>query len=217
MNIKDSTLNILYFYSKFNFRLLADCEFLRTHNKGHSALFSIFLILENIIKSKLNDYESNLKPLIKKLLDLKIINQTEHNFLSNSQNGIRIIRNIFAHANLSKYDLIFEDDETTYPLSENENCILFYDFISEIIFFIILKIIHTDLENNIVLDPNFEEVILGKSKYEIIVRSPEELMRLKGIHIKDSFKNLPESVKYRLVENSSDIKILEVILKNLLK
>ena len=42
-------------------------------------------------------------------------------------------------------------------------------------------------------------------------------MKFKGIEINDEFKNLSQSSKYRLVENSSDTYILEQIFKNLLK
>ncbi len=181
--LKQQTFNSLQFYSKYYFRLLSDCEYLRSQEKGHSALFALFSILENIIKSSLNDFKSNFNILVKKLFELNIISEIEYNFLNNQEIGIRKIRNIFAHGNLSKYDLKYDDEPATYPLTENETCLKFYDQISEILFSIILKIIDNEMNSNLNLkmNNNFTEKIIEELKFKIIIRSPEELMKFKGI------------------------------------
>lgn len=68
------------------------------------------------------------------LKNQEFITQIEYSFLNDRNNSIRKLRNLLAHANLSKYNLIFieENKEILYPLTENETCIKFYEMISKI-------------------------------------------------------------------------------------
>ena len=217
MNVKELTFKNLHYYSKYYFGILNDCEFLRKENKGHFALFSIFSLLENIIKSTLNNFEITFQKSVEKLYELNVISESENNLLNDKYNGFRKLRNIFAHANLSKYDLEYANEKVTFPLSENENCLKLYDEISEIIFFIILKLINIEMKVHLDINQNFSEEIINNFNYKIILRTPEELMKFKGLNLSNEFIKLPESAKYRLVENSSDTFIMQQILKNLLE
>lgn len=211
---KNELIHQLNYYSKYYCRQLIECESLFENGNGHISVFYLFSLLENVIKSTLNDFESTNYKLIQKLQENYIINQTESEFLNNSQNGIRKIRNIFAHANLSKFDLKFSNEVASYPFTENETCLLLYSKLSNIICGIILKIITPllILDNELDLTHSIE-----KLDYQIIEHTSEELMKYKGMDTENikGWNELNESSKYRLAENSSDVHILSGILGNL--
>mgnify|MGYP006362048569 CR=1 FL=1 len=74
---------------------------------------------------------------------------------------------------LSKYDLKYDDEPATYPLTENETCLKFYDQISEILFSIILKII--DNEMNSIFNNFSEKDEKFVSYYVHIVRENDNI------------------------------------------
>jgi hypothetical protein len=210
--LKNELFHLLAYYSKYYFGQFSECERLFNEEKGHISLFYLFALFENIVKSSLNDFESTFFNLIKKLKDENLINETELNFLNDSELGVRKIRNILAHANLSKYDLKLENEIKTYPFTENETCLIIYEMLSDIISGIIIKIIKPGLEVELEVElDNFIENL----DYKFIIRTPEELMVFKGIPTNPIWDEMDEATKYRLVENSQDVNILSLLLKNL--
>ena len=59
--------------------------------------------MENIVKSQIKNYELNFVQGIDKLKEKNYISEIECDFLNNKDYGIRRIRNLLAHSNLSKY------------------------------------------------------------------------------------------------------------------
>ena len=97
-----------------------------------------------------------------------------------------------------------------YPFTENENCELFYDLISDIIFNIICKIAiqYLIIDQEIILDTAIKEL-----NYSIITFTPEQILEEKGIDCKTLFgwDKLDESEKYRQAENAQNVKILSYL------
>lgn len=210
--LKSELFNLLAYYSKYYFGQFAECESLYNEEKGHISLFYLLTLFENIIKSSLNDFESTFFNLINKLKEENLITETELNFLNDLELGVRKIRNILAHANLSKYDLKLENELKTYPFTENQTCLIIYERLSDIISGIIIKIIKPGLE--IELEVELDSLI-DKLDYSFITRTPEELMTFKGIPTSPIWDQMDESTKYRLVENSFDVNILTEFFRNL--
>lgn len=181
-------------------------NFKRKDFNGHASLIYLFNILENIIKSQIKDYDINFIKAIDKLKSENYINEIEYEFLNNKNYGIRKIRNLLAHANLSKYNIIFlfEDKELLYPLTENETSIKLYDLTSEIIFNLMLKIVGNNFTTpiSVNLDEN-----LNKFKIKIKEISAEQLLEYKSINYKTlpGWNEMPEIEKYRMAENASDV------------
>lgn len=210
--IKYETNLVLAYYSKYYYSQFNECEANYIEGKGHTSLILLFLLFENIVKSVLNDFNSSFQKLNIKLKQEFLINDEELQFLNDEYISVRKIRNILAHANLSKYDLIIDNLTHTYPFTENETCLILYDKISIIISGIILKIIipSTTLQYEV----NINHLITDL-KINLITRTPEDLMGFKGIPLNSEWQKLDEAVKYRLVENSPDNNILKMIFKNL--
>ena len=143
---------------------------------------------------------------VDKLKSENYINNVECEFLNNKDYGIRKIRNLLAHANLSKYNIIFlsEDKELLYPLTEDETGIKFYDLTSKIIFNLILKIISSNLI--IPISVNIDKEI---EKFKIAIKeiTAEQLLEYKGIDYKTlkGWNEMPEIERYRMAENASDV------------
>jgi hypothetical protein len=211
-DLKKETIHCLNYYSKYYCRQFIDCENLYKSKKGHLALFNILALFENVTKSTLNDFDDTFYNLNLKLKNENLINEIELNFLNDRRIGIRRIRNILAHANLSKYDLVIEGDEITFPFIENETCLILYDSLSVIISGIILKLLNHSLTLSYEIDVDFE---IQSLNFTFITRSPEELIRFKGIKIDAEWSKLDEATKYRLVENSSDVNVLSEIFRGL--
>lgn len=211
-NLKNEITHILSYYSKYYCQQFIDCEYLFAKQKGHFALFSILALLENIIKSTLNDFESTFHSLNIILKDRNLINEVELNFLNDSKIGVRKIRNILAHANLSKYDLVVDDNEITFPFTENETCLILYESLSTIISGLVLKILKPSLVLNYEIDV---DILIEKLNFKFIIRTPEELMGFKGIPLTEEWYKLDNATKYRLVENSPNAFILSKIFKGI--
>jgi len=209
-NPKHNLIHFLNYYSKYYCRTFIECENLFELQKGHFALFNLLTLFENICKSKINDYEITFNNLNIKLEKEGFISEAELKFINDNEVGLRKIRNILAHANLSKYDLEINSEPITYPFTENETCLKIYNDVSEIICEILLKILSKEKENSINIDDK-----IGKLNYRIITRKPEELMVFKGLDLKEEFDELDESSKYRLLENSENALILAEIFKGL--
>lgn len=215
---KGTVIDYIWQYSRYYGNLLISCEELSKERNlnGHASLIYLFNILENIIKSQIHDYDSSFMKVIDKLKSENYINDIEYEFLNNKDYGIRKIRNLLAHANLSKYNIIFlfEDTELLYPLTENETSMKFYDLTSEIIFNLMLKIISS---NSIIpITINVDKTILD-FKIKINEISAEQLLGYKGIDYNTlkGWSELPEIEKYRMAENASDVNHYVEIFKGL--
>jgi len=215
---KGQIIDYIWQYSRYYGNLLISCEELSKERElnGHASLIYLFNILENIIKSQIHDYDASFVKAINKLKSENFINEIEYQFLNNSDYGIRRIRNLFAHANLSKYNLVFlfEDKELLFPLTENETSMKFYDLTSEIIFNLMLKIISSNFITPITV--NIDKKI---TDFQIDIKeiSAEQLLKYKGIDFKTlkGWNDLQEIEKYRMAENASDVNVLTHFFKML--
>lgn len=210
---KSTVIDNVWLYSRYYGNQLA---FLReVEGNGSASLVYLFNLLENILKSHLSDYESSFQDVVKKSFNIGVINKIEHDFLNNKKTGIRRLRNIFAHANLSQFNIRFKSDEILYPLTENDNCQLLYSRLSDIIFNIIMKIAIIPL--NVDLKVNVDSAIKLLS-YEIITFAPEDILIDKGINPEtlDGWGDLNVSERYRQAENAQNVKVLAHIFSGLL-
>ncbi len=213
---KGIVIDYTWQYSRYHGDLLGYCENVSEEHQGFISLIVLFNTLESVLKNVLNDFDANFYSLIDNAFKKDLITQKEHKFLNNNKNGMRKIRNILAHSNLSKYNfkLLSEDNDLLYPFSEKINCVIFYNKISTIIFNIMLKLIKDSLIIDFIINT---DNAIENFKFEIVELSPEEIMKLKGFKEEylSEFKTMDSSTKYRLAENSSDVNILASLLKNI--
>ncbi|QKF77199.1 hypothetical protein [Arcobacter defluvii] len=182
MYTKQEVIGYIWQYSRYYGNLLISCEeIIKVENfSGHDSLIYLFNILENIVKSQIKNYEQNFVKIIDELKERNYISEIEYNFLNNKEYGIRRIRNPLAHSNLSKYNIIFlfEDTKLLFPLTEDATCTKFYEYFSDILFNLMLKIISNNFITPISI--NLDEDI-KKLKIRIQEITPEELLSYKGI------------------------------------
>lgn len=215
---KPDVINYVWQHSRYHGDLLSYCEQIAEKNSGNgfAALIFLFNLTENIFKDRIKDYDSSFIAVITELKDQQLITQTEYTFLNDGKNSIRNFRNLLAHANLSKYNLTFDEGEEgiLYPLTENETCIKFYEMVSGILFNLMLRIVSIDFTNpfEINLDNKIENLEINIKEL-----TPEELLALKGMDVSEfpNWDGLSETDKYRLVENSSDANMITEIFKGL--
>lgn len=210
---KQIIINKVWQYSKYHGNMLYNCEIINEDFNSFASLILLFNLLESIFKNILNNFVK----LIKGAYDKKIINQIEYQFLNDNKIGIRKVRNFLAHANISKYNFKFTNDKNNilYPFSENENCYIFYNIVSPIIFKIILKVVQISFmgEEEIFIDNDIKQL-----KYDIVELSPREVLKFKGFRDDeiDNLIEIDEAAQYRLSENSGDVNVLSSIFKKLL-
>jgi len=210
--IKEEMVFHLTAYSKYYCRLYLQCEDMFEERKGHFALFNLFALLENITKTVLNDFDDTNYNLNVKLKELGLINELEYEFLNNNKTGVRKIRNILAHANLSKYDLKLQNQKVTYPFTENGTCLILYKDFSIIISGIILKLLKTSLVMKYEIS---NDQLLKRLDFTIVTRTIEELMEFKGMKSNSEWEKFDDATKYRLLENMLDVNLLTAILKSM--
>lgn len=220
---KSEVIDYVWQYSRYHGNLLSYCEQIAKEDSinarnGFAALIFLLNLTENIFKDRIKNYDANLINVINELKNQGLITQTEYTFLNDRNNSIRRIRNLLAHANLSKYNLAFieEGREILYPLTENETCIKLYEMFSGILFNLMLRIISVNC-----IKP-FEINLDDKIKnLEINIKelTPEELLELKGFDISGvpTWEELSEIDRYRLAENSGDVNMYTEIFKRLFK
>ncbi|EJC6994488.1 hypothetical protein MYD38_004627, partial [Vibrio parahaemolyticus] len=133
---------------------------------------------------------------------------------NNKKTGVRRLRNVLAHANLSKFNIRFGNEELLYPLTENDNCQLLYQKLSGIIFNIMLKVAALNLTVDISVNVDSEIKAL---KLSIIEFSPEDILIDKGIDpaTLDGWQDLKVSDQYRIAENAQNVKVLTHIFSGL--
>ncbi len=214
---KYKAIDYLYQYSKYHGNLMFDCESINNDGHGFASLILLFNILESVLKNAINDFDSNFFELITKAQDNNLINNYESDFLNNKQFGIRKIRNILSHANLSKYNYILENQDSAlmYPFTENSNCVILYEYLSPIIVNIMLKCVSNQITINLEIDCT-DEII--NTPLKLVELSPIELLKLKGFNdqeINQIVKGNSESINYLLAENASDINLIANIFKKI--
>ncbi|WP_100404242.1 hypothetical protein [Bacillus solitudinis] len=215
---KTEVINYVWQYSRHHGELLSYCEIAREESgNGHAALIFLFNLTENIFKDRLENYDASLHDIISTLKDEGIITHKEHDFLNEHDDSIRKLRNLLAHANLSKYNLTFieDDKEIYYPLTENETCLKLFDIISDILFNLMLRIVSVNFEKplEISLDEKIDNVEIKIKEF-----TPEELMGFKGIDVStvSDWHTLSETDRYRFAENASDVKGVSAIAEGLM-
>lgn len=215
---KGEAIDYIWQYSKYYGEKIWDCERLYESENGFAALILLFNIAENIFKSRNQDYDSNFFDTVKMLKDNSIINKKEYNFLSGSNTSIRKIRNLFAHENLIKYNIIFKAKQSgvLYPLTENDTCLKLYESLSFVLILLILKVVSTAFTES--YDENLDKYI-NEIQIEIVSLKSEQLFKLKGFSDSDiePLSSLSEIERLRIVQNSSDLNMISQILKNIAK
>lgn len=213
---KGEVIDYVWQYSKYFGNQLGYCVEMYNDDKGHASLLYLLNMTEIIFKNCANSFEDGFFKIIKTLKEENLIEDDEYEFLNNSQYGIRRLRNLLSHANLSKYNIIFldENEELLYPLTENESCLKLFEVISDIVFNIILKLVSRNFIVEIDVDVHKE---IDKVKIEIREITAEKLLEYKGINYKEIsvWDSFTESEKYRLAEDASDVNVLTSIFENL--
>lgn len=209
---KGEVIDLVWQYSRYYGNQLAYLS--EIEENGNASLFYLFNILENIFKTALSDYDSNFQYIVKDAHKNGLINQKEHDFLNNKHTGVRRIRNLLAHANLAKFNLLFSNDESLHPIVENESCQQLYNILSDIIFNILLKVVSVNFSIDVQVD--IDNLIKGLD-FQIIEISAEDILLDKGINIEHvpNWDELPESDKYRIAENAQNVNVLTHIFKSL--
>ncbi|MDY3201567.1 MAG: hypothetical protein RBQ84_11475 [Arcobacter sp.] len=216
MYTKQEVIGYIWQYSRYYGNLLISCEeIIKVENfSGHASLIYLFNILENIVKSQIKNYEQNFVKIIDELKERNYISEIEYDFLNNKEYGIRRIRNLLAHSNLSKYNIIFlfEDTKLLFPLTEDATCTKFYEYFSDILFNLMLKIISNNFITTFPINLNED---IKKLKIRIQEITPEELLSYKGIDYKQlkGWNEMSEDNKYKMVENALDVNIYTHIFK----
>jgi len=213
---KGEVVDYVWQYSWYYGNLLGYCTQIYENENGHASLIYLFNLVENAFKENLSDYDSNFYSIIDTSYNRGFINEIELNFLNDKTIGVRKIRNLLAHANLSKFNIVFlnENKDLLFPLTENETCLKIYDLFSDILFNLILKIISKNFIIPICVDLNDK---INSLSYEIKEFSAEDILKDKGISV-DYFidwEKKSESEKYRIAENSQNVNVLTEIFKHL--
>ncbi|MBY3790454.1 hypothetical protein HPQ32_19020 [Photobacterium carnosum] len=205
---KSQVIDYIWQYSRYYGNQLA---FLRdVEENGSASLIYLFNLLENVLKAHIDDYGETFQNVVKKSYESGLLTKVEHDFLNNKKSGVRKLRNVLAHANLSKFNVRFGSEKLLYPLTENDNCQLLYQKLSDIIFNIMLKVAALDLTVNISIDIDSEIKTL---KLSIVEFTPEQILIDKGIDpaTLNGWEDLKVSVQYRLAENAQNVKVLSHI------
>ena len=219
---KQTVLDYLWVHSHFNAMCLYQSEELYRLEKGFSAITVLFNCLENVSKSITNDYNSNLQQVFKKIFDNGVITATEHDFLNVGDYCIRRIRNLYAHANVAAINLVNVEDgkEILWPLTEDETSLFLYTKVSDVIYNLILKMISSMFIDEVKSRFSFSldaHILAFDLRFKIL--SVKELLAIKGYpedYISDDL-NIPEDSKYRMVDNSPDVGMYELIFSQLFK
>ncbi|MCG9736580.1 hypothetical protein L1D32_00145 [Shewanella insulae] len=209
---KSQVIDYIWQYSRYYGNQLAFLE--RVEENGSASLVYLYNLLENVLKAHIDDYGETFQNVVRKSYESGLLTKVEHDFLNNKKSGVRKLRNVLAHANLSKFNIRFGNEEFLYPLTENDNCQLLYQKMSDIIFNIMLKVAALNLTVDISVNVDSEIKAL---KLSIMEFSPEDILIDKGIDpaTLDGWKDLKVSDQYRMAENAQNVKVLTHILSGL--
>lgn len=202
---KDFIIDNVWQISKYHSQILYSCECLAKKEEGHAALILLFNILEMAANYAIfSDYVSDLRIVLDKCRDEKIINDVEFKFLNNDVNSIRKLRNILIHKNVAIYNVVFncEKCNVLYPLDEATNNLTIYEKISKIIFNIIYKMIMHDQDEGVYKN-NFDADIIS-NQFEIVKVNGDKLLEYKGIKLSDISK-INQSLKKSFLEKNPSI------------
>nr|WP_319556339.1 hypothetical protein [uncultured Vibrio sp.] len=209
---KSQVIDYIWQYSRYYGNQLAFLG--HVEENGSASLVYLFNLLENILKAHIDDYGETFQNVVRKSYESGLLTKVEHDFLNNKKSGVRKLRNVLAHANLSKFNIRFGNEKLLYPLTENDNCQLLYQKLSDIIFNIMLKVAALNLTVDISVNVDSEIKAL---KLSIIEFSPEDILIDKGIDpaTLDGWKDLKVSDQYRIAENAQNVKVLTHIFSGL--
>ncbi|MGR2956969.1 hypothetical protein [Vibrio vulnificus] len=209
---KSQVIDYIWQYSRYYGNQLAFLG--HVEENGSASLVYLFNLLENILKAHIDDYGETFQNVVRKSYESGLLTKVEHDFLNNKKSGVRKLRNVLAHANLSKFNIRFGNEKLLYPLTENGNCQLLYQKLSDIIFNIMLKVAALNLTVDISVNVDSEIKTL---KLSIIEFSPKDILIDKGIDpaTLDGWKDLKVSDQYRIAENAQNVKVLTHIFSGL--
>ncbi len=213
---KSIVVDYVWQYSRYHGDMLLYCEQINEDVNGFASLILLFNVLESTFKNRLNNFDDKFVSLIKQANSEGIISDVECRFLNDPNQGIRRIRNLLSHANISRFNFRLSDEELLYPFSEKENCSIFYNLVSPIIFNIILKLAQVSFIEGSQQEINVDDMI-SNLKFEIVDLSAREILKLKGWD-DDALNKISEldmAEQYRIAENSSDINVLGYIFEGL--
>ena len=210
---KSQVIDYIWQYSRYYGNQLAFLE--HVEENGSASLVYLFNILESVLKAHIDDYGENFQNVVKKSYESGLLTKVEHDFLNNKKSGVRKLRNVLAHANLSQFNIRFGNEKLLYPLTENDNCQLLYQKLSDIIFNIMLKVAALNLILDIKVDIDSEIKAL---KLSLVEFSPEDILVDKGIDPStlNGWQDLKVNEQYRLAENAQNVKVLTHIFSGLL-
>jgi hypothetical protein len=175
---KSQVVDYVWQYSRYYGNQLV---FLRDiEENGSASLIYLFNMLENLLKAHVDDFSDTFQNVVKRSFETGLLTKVEHDFLNNKNTGVRKLRNVFAHANLSEFNFQFSDNPTLYPLTENDNCQLLYAKISDIIFNMMLKVAAQDLIVDVDVNVDLDIKAL---KFKIVTFTPEDILTDKGIEL----------------------------------
>ncbi|MCT4777181.1 MULTISPECIES: hypothetical protein [Exiguobacterium] len=213
---KGEVIEKVWLHSRYHGNLLSYCDQIAGGKSGNGfvALIFLFNLTENIFKDRTKNYEASFMNVINELRTQKVITEIEYRFLNDKNNSIRKLRNLLAHANLSKFSFSMIEDgrEIYYPLTENENCLKLYENVSNVLFNLILRLVSYSFSEPIEIDLDKE---IQTIEINIVEFTPEQLLNFKGIDASTlpEWQELNETDKYRYAENASDVNMYEAIFK----
>ena len=212
LHTKTEAADYIWQHSHFHHACLIQCENLFREEKGFSCIMVLFNCLENVVRSVVNDYDSMLCKVFKKLYLQNLITKKEYEFLNEGDFCIRKIRNLYAHNNIAAINFLghFEGKEILCPLTENETSLMLYDRISDIVFNLMVKLVASGFIDSVkerFQQPLDEAIDKCNLRYRIL--TSKELLVLKGYpedYIPDDI-DIPEDARLRLVDNSPAVGI----------
>lgn len=210
MYSKSYVLDYLWQHSRFAYSCLVQAEQLFREGKGYASVIVLFSCMENIAKSVVNDYESNLANVYGSLYEREYLTDKEYDFLSRDACSLRKIRNRYAHANCAAISLIVNESghDVYWPLTEDDTSLLIYEKIGDIVFNLILKIVCADMieqvRNSICV--NMDDAI-GKCDLRFKLFTLRELLVVKGYpeDYFDGVTGIPEHALFRMLDNAPNI------------
>ena len=205
-------LDYIWIYSHFLQQQLFSCEAAARQGHYFLSVLTQINLLEDAIKSAVDNYDDNYNEVAAEAFERGLLTEIEYYFVSGAENSLRKFRNSIAHKNLAAMYIQFSNEGLLCPLTEDETYQIFYNKYSHIIVNLILKVITKNREYNLCLDS-----LLKDNAYRIHTFTISELLALKG-YPKDYADGVPlsDSDKIRLIDNSSDLTIINAILKSVL-
>lgn len=218
MLTKNEVLDLLWLHSRFNYMWLLQSEQCYRDEKGFAAITLLFTCIENVSKSAIGKYNLTSQKIYDQLYKAKLISKKELAFLNEGPCCIRIIRNLYAHANLAALNIKtkINGKYILLPLSEDDTAIYLYECYSDLLYNLILKIISNSFIDSVRKQLSFDYEV-KKIDFEVVTLSSTDLLKIRGFpeNYFEGFEDIPEDTKIRLLDNAPDIGNLTYILHSI--